>query len=215
MAKKKKVVLLKPAGTMILAVTLSLCPATLRVEHASIQEAGAVTEQGEDGRTPSNSAGMISSGIEQTEPMKYRYIEDCPLPQKTQRKIFEICAGATLSFELVMALIEKESGFEPECVSDEGQSVGLMQIQERWHREIMDRLGCWDLYDPIQNVRVGVELLRRHFETYRDAAAALMAYNGGQSYADRMIAEGEISAYADGVLKKAAEYERRNGLWEK
>lgn len=215
MAKKKKVVLLKSAGTMILAAVLSLWPATLRVEHASIQEAGAVTEQGEDGRTPSNSAEMISSGIEQTEPIHYRYIEDCPIPKKTQRKIFEICAGATVSFELVMAVIEKESGFEPKCVSDEGCSVGLMQIQEKWHRGLMDRLGCRDLHDPEQNVRVGVELLKRHFETYQDAAAALMAYNGGQAYADRMIAKGEISAYAAGVLEKAAEYERRNGLWGK
>lgn len=215
MAKKKKVVLLKSAGIMILAAVLSLWPATLRVEHASIQEAGAVTEQGEDGRTPSNSAEIISSRIEQTEPIYYRYIEDCPLPKKTQRKIFEICAGATVSFELVMAVIEKESGFDPKCVSDEGQSVGLMQIQEKWHHGIMDKMGCRDLYDPLQNVRVGMELLKRHFETYQDAAAALMAYNGGQAYADRMIAEGEISAYAAGVLEKAAKYERRNGLWGK
>lgn len=212
MAKKKKVRLLKPAGTMVLAAVLSLFPATLRVEHASIQEDGAVTEQGEDGRTPGNSAEMISSGIEQAEPMHYRYIEDCPLPQKTQRKIFESCAGATVSFELVMAVIEKESGFDPKCVSDEGQSVGLMQIQEKWHREVMDKLGCRDLYDPLQNVRVGVELLKRHFETYQDAAAALMAYNGGQAYAERMITEGQISDYAESVLEKAAEYERANGL---
>lgn len=211
MAKKKKVLLLKPAGTMVLAAVLSLCPATLRVEHASIQEDGAVTEQGEAGRTPSD-AGMISSGIEQTEPMHYRYIEDCPFPKKTQRKIFEICAGATVSFELVMAVIERESGFDQKCVSDEGQSVGLMQIQEKWNREVMDKLGCRDLYDPLQNVRVGVELLKRHFETYQDAAAALMAYNGGQAYAERMITEGQISDYAESVLEKAAEYERANGL---
>ena len=64
----------------------------------------------------------------------------------------------------------------------------------------------------VQNVRVGVELLKRHFETYQDAAAALMAYNGGQAYAEKMLTEGKISDYAESVLEKAEEYERRNGL---
>jgi soluble lytic murein transglycosylase-like protein len=215
MVKKKKAVLLKCAGTLILAAVFSLWPAVDRMDHASVPEAGTLGEQGEAGPTPGDSAGKISSGINPAESVRYRYIDGCPLPKKTQREIFEICAGATVSFELVIALIEKESGFDPKCVSDEGQSVGLMQIQKKWHREVMDKLGCRDLYDPLQNVRVGVELLKRHFETYQDAAAALMAYNGGQAYADRMIAKGEISAYAASVLEKAVEYERRNGLWER
>lgn len=71
---------------------------------------------------------------------EYRYIAGCPLSRKVQRQIFDICAGANISFEFVMAIIEKESDFDPECISDGGESVGLMQIQSRWHREQMDRL---------------------------------------------------------------------------
>ncbi len=212
MVKKKKAVLLKCAGTLILAAVLSLWPAADQMDHVSIPKTGTPGEQGEGGLTPSDGAGKISSGIKPAESVRYRYIKGCPLLQKTQREIFEICAGATVSFELVMALIEKESGFDPRCVSDEGQSIGLMQIQEKWHREVMDKLGCRDLYDPLQNVRVGVELLKRHFETYQDAAAALMAYNGGQAYAEKMIMKGKISDYAESVLGKAVEYERANGL---
>lgn len=167
--------------------------------------------QQKGGGETGDGAEEISSGIKQAESICYRYIEGCPLSKKMQREIFEICAGANLSFEIVMALIYQESGWDPECVSDEGQSVGLMQVQEKWHRETMDKLGCSDLKDPVQNVRVGTELLRGYFREYKEAAWALMAYNGGQAYADRMIEQGKTSKYAAAVLERAAEYERREG----
>lgn len=72
--------------------------------------------------------------------LQYRYIKGCPLPKKIQREIFHIC--------------------------DDGKSVGLMQIQEKWHTDLMDKTGCTDLTDPVQNVRVGTALLKRHFITY-------------------------------------------------
>lgn len=144
--------------------------------------------------------------------LQYRYIKDCPLPKKIQRGIFRICEDAALSFELVMSQIYEESGWNPECISDDGESVGLMQIQEKWHKELMDKTGCTDLTDPIQNVRVGTALLKRHFSTYQDPAWALMAYNGGQAYADRMTKQNKTSAYAERILRRAAEYERSNGI---
>ena len=144
--------------------------------------------------------------------LQYRYIKDCPLPKKVQREIFHICEDNSLSFELVMSLICEESGWDSECISDNGESVGLMQIQKRWHAELMDKTGCTDLTDPVQNVRVGTALLKRHFSTYQDPAWALMAYNGGQAYADRMIEQNKTSAYAERILRRAAAYERSNSI---
>ena len=76
----------------------------------------------------------------------------------------------------------------------------------------MDKLDCTDLTDPVQNVRVGVELLKRHFSIYKEPAWALMAYNGGQTYADRMICEGKISSYASEVMEQAEKFEKENGI---
>lgn len=144
--------------------------------------------------------------------LQYRYIKDCPLSPKVQREIFHTCDDTALSFELVMSLMCEESGWDPECISDDGESVGLMQIQEKWHGELMDKTGCTDPTDPVQNVRAGAELLKRHFNTCQDPAWALMAYNGGQAYADRMISQNKTSAYAERILRRAAEYERSNGI---
>lgn len=149
---------------------------------------------------------------EEIQVLQYRYIKGCPLPKKIQREIFHVCEDAALSFELVMSLIYEESGWDPECISDDGESVGLMQIQEKWHAELMDKTGCTDLTDPVQNVRVGTALLKRHFITYQDPAWTLMAYNGGQAYADRMIKQNKTSAYAERILRRASRYERRGHL---
>lgn len=211
MTKKNKAVLLKSAETLMLAAMFFSWIGTYRVEQAYISKAGAARGKQEAGWISGDGAGEVSSGMEQAGFVRYRYIDSCPLSPKTQREIFDICAGANISFELVMALIYQESGWDPACVSDKGQSVGLMQVQERWHREVMDKLGCSDLANPVQNVRVGTELLRRYFIEYQEPAWALMAYNGGQAYADRMIEAGKISRYAAAVLERAADYERRAG----
>lgn len=141
---------------------------------------------------------------------KYRYIKGCTLTKKTQRKIFKICKRKKISYELVMAVIEKESGWNSKCVSDGGKSIGLMQIQGKWHRELMDKLQCNNLYNPIQNVEVGTSILVSQFKTWEEPTWVLMAYNGGPAYAKRMIQKGITSEYAKSVMKRSRDFERSN-----
>lgn len=195
-------VMLAAALATILLVSQDRNNRILRLETEIRQEAESRTAQ----------QACQESLTEEMQALQYRYIKGCPLPEKIQRKIFHICEDGNLSFELIMSTIYEESGWDPECISDDGESVGLMQIQEKWHKELMDKTGCTDLTDPIQNVRVGTALLKRHFSTYQDPAWALMAYNGGQAYADRMIKANKTSAYAERILRRAAEYERSNGI---
>ena len=195
-------IMLAAAFTVILLVTQDKNNKVLRLEAEIRQEA--------EDRTAQQTCQEIF--VEEIQVLQYRYIKGCPLPKKIQREIFHVCEDTTLSFELVMSQIYEESGWDPECISDDGESVGLMQIQEKWHTELMDKTGCTDLTDPVQNVRVGTALLKRHFITYQDPAWALMAYNGGQAYADRMIKQNKTSAYAERILRRASRYERRGHL---
>lgn len=195
-------VMLAAALVIILLVSQDRNKRILRMEAEIQQEA--------EDRTAQQTHQEIF--VEEIQVLQYRYIKGCPLPKGIQREIFHTCEDGSLSFELVMSIIYEESGWDPECISDDGESVGLMQIQEKWHKELMDKTGCTDLTDPVQNVRVGTALLKRHFITYQDPAWALMAYNGGQAYADRMIKANKTSAYAKRILRRAAEYERSNGI---
>lgn len=134
---------------------------------------------------------------------------DVPLDEDLQLYIMDLCEEANISAALVIAVIERESNFNASAVGDSGNSLGLMQIQPRWHQERMNRLGCSDLLNPYENVAVGIDILAGLFAEYEDLAFVLMAYNGGTNYAMNMIQNGKVSDYAISVEARAEELERR------
>lgn len=129
-----------------------------------------------------------------------------PLEAELQKHIANLCEEYHIIPELVLAVIEQESQFNPEAIGDSGNSLGLMQIQPRWHSERMQRLGCDDLLDPYQNVIVGLDILAEKMAK-GSTEWALMAYNGGNQYADALQARGEVSEYAKAVIMLAEELE--------
>jgi soluble lytic murein transglycosylase-like protein len=80
-----------------------------------------------------------------------------------------------------------------------------MQIQPIWHLDRIAALGVEDLQDPYQNIDLGIDYLAELYATGHDTAWVLMAYNGGQSYAGQMAAQGVTSNYAQQVMELAEE----------
>ena len=77
--------------------------------------------------------------------------------------------------DLLRAVINRESGFDPCAVSDKG-ALGLMQLMP----ETAEALGVTDVFDPEQNVRGGARYLGELLERYGgDLVLALAAYNAG------------------------------------
>lgn len=105
--------------------------------------------------------------------------------------ITEIAASYGLDPKIVRALIEVESGGDPYAVGDGGDSIGLGQIQPKWHGERMARLGVTDLYDPQQNVLVICDILAEKLAEYGNLHDALSAYNAGSpcnnGYAEKIL----------------------------
>ena len=77
--------------------------------------------------------------------------------------------------DLVLALIEVESRFDPWAVSPAG-AVGLMQVMPFWPRE----LGVQNqLVRVAPNIRMGCEILRYYLRAeHRNWSRALARYNG-------------------------------------
>lgn len=130
---------------------------------------------------------------------------DVPLEEELQDYIFDICEEYGVDPELIVSMIFHESNFDSAVIgeNDSGYSYGLMQIMPRWNYERMERLGCLDLLNPYQNVRVGVDLLAEYIQKGYGIEWALMAYNGGPSYANRKAAEGVVSSYATRIMDDA------------
>ena len=127
-----------------------------------------------------------------------------PLEEELQLHIAALCEDYHIQPELVLAVIEQESQYKPDCIGDSGNSLGLMQVQPYWHGERMQQLGCDDLLDPYQNVTVGIDILAEKLAK-GSTEWALMAYNGGNQYADALQARGEVSEYAEAVIMLAEE----------
>ena len=100
-----------------------------------------------------------------------------------------------LNPDVIKALIEEESGWLTSAEGDDGNSIGLMQIQERWHKERMKRLGVTDLYDPEQNITLGCDILSELVNKYGNYRDALSVYNSGNIHDGRQ--------YAERILKNA------------
>lgn len=132
---------------------------------------------------------------------------DVPLDEDLQDYIFLTCLEYNVPPRIVFAMIWRESNYNPNCVGDSGNSLGLMQIQQRFHSERMKKLGCTDLRDPYQNILVGVDFLSELINRGKGLEWALMGYNGGASYANRKAAAGEVSKYAVSVMEKSRSLE--------
>lgn len=125
---------------------------------------------------------------------------DVPLDNDLQDYIMDICEDRGIEPAIAFSIIKYESGFDPNAVGDHGNSIGLMQVQPRWHYARMNELGVSDLTDPYQNVTVGLDLFADLLDQYGSVEYALMAYNGGSAYATRMIRSGRLSSYVYGVV---------------
>ena len=85
-----------------------------------------------------------------------------------------------LSPDLVRAVIQAESGFNPRARSVKG-AMGLMQLMP----ETAAEYGVSNAYDPEQNIRAGTAYLASLIDRYNDEGLALAAYNAGPGAVDK------------------------------
>ena len=105
---------------------------------------------------------------------------------KQKDYIEETAESYGISPKLVKAIIEAESGGDPNAIGDNGNSLGLMQIQPRYHAQRLKE--GESLLDPKVNVRVGCEILSEIMDKYGTLDEALTVYNAGHDTGDRRYA---------------------------
>jgi soluble lytic murein transglycosylase-like protein len=114
--------------------------------------------------------------------------------------------------DLVRAVIQAESAFNPTAVSVKG-AMGLMQLMPATARE----LGVGDPFNPDQNIRGGVTYLKQLLDRYDNKVElALAAYNAGIGNVEKYGAVPpfkETRTYVDRITK-AAPVQKINGIYK-
>ena len=144
---------------------------------------------------------------EQTDVIEEQDFEpwDIPLSDNLQQHIHSLCEKYDVSYAMVIAMIDVESGFNSKAVSSTND-YGLMQINAINHKENTDYL------DPYDNVEQGIKALHRLAKKYNEADLVLMCWNCGETGAKKLWKQGIYSTeYSEKVIEKKLKYERSNG----
>lgn len=123
----------------------------------------------------------------------------------TQWEIFEtVCGKDPDAFCALMAIAKHETDFRADLAGDNGGSLGMFQINTKWHTDRMERLSVTDLTNPVQCAKVALDYLQ---ELARITGFGFsdhgiyMAYNMGPSGARKAQAAGrDTTAYSEAVL---------------
>jgi hypothetical protein len=98
-------------------------------------------------------------------------------PQEFEHLITAAAAKYGVSASLIRAVIQAESGYNPQAVSRAGAG-GLMQLMPGTAKQMK----VADRFNPSQNVDGGVRYLKFLLDTFKgDVSLALAAYNAGLS----------------------------------
>ena len=133
--------------------------------------------------------------------------EDTWISEEYQWYCEEIGQMYNICPELLMAMIEQESSGDPKVANGAGDT-GLLQVNAKWHRDRMEKLGVTDLTDAYSNILVATDYLAQLFEEEGDDLyLVLMKYNMKHDRAEELYNSGIYSEYATTISQRAWELE--------
>ncbi len=107
---------------------------------------------------------------------------------------------------LVRAVIQAESGGDPQALSPKG-AAGLMQLMP----DTASAMGAVDRFDPEQNIASGTRYLRRLLDRFHSVELALWAYNAGPSSVRAGILPRETESFVPKVMRLKRDFAAGEG----
>lgn len=181
---------------------------TPEIETENAPETDAASYQQVTSKLEEKEEDEIVPAVEVIPAVEGKYL-DVPMSAELQDYARSVSEEYGIPFELTMAVIYVESGFDATAISSTGY-YGLMQISYINHDSLSDELNINNFLDPYQNIRAGVHVLAEKIrESGGDFTKALMKYNRGNAVALQQMSQGIFStAYTEKVLEKYYAYMR-------
>ena len=146
----------------------------------------------------------ISEGNYTTQPNKVPYLRDIPLSDELQQYTYETAEKYGINYDLMLAIMQTESQFN-NVVSDNGEDVGLCQINSSNAEWLYNEHGIYNLMDEKQNIEACAIILDKLSGQFDDESHIVMAYNLGAGKAEKYISSGKITEYTEKVYENMKE----------
>ena len=146
----------------------------------------------------------ISKGNYTTIPDKAPYSRDIPLSDELQRFTYETATKYGVNYDLMLAIMQTESQFQ-NVVSDNGEDIGLCQINACNAEWLYSEYGIYNLMDERQNIEACAIILNKLQGQFESESHVVMAYNLGAGKAEKYIKSGKITEYTEKVYENLKE----------
>lgn len=162
------------AACTVLVLTLAAAPASAQI-YVGRDDAGTIVLSDQPLTNAVSTYTVRNSGIRTT-----RSVATSEIQSIYDDVIESAAATHGVRPELVRAVIQVESAFNPRARSNKG-AMGLMQLMPATASD----LGVDNPWDPVQNIQGGVAYLGSLIREFGDEVLALAAYNAGPGAVNR------------------------------
>lgn len=132
------------------------------------------------------------------------------IPEEIQKLCFEIGEEYHIAPELLIAIIERESGGKVNAKNKTSGCMGLMQLHPKYAEYYLSKANATDPFNAEDNIRAGCEILIEKFEKYKDLPLVLMKYHG-ESNATSKYESGNYSKYCISIMERMEEMQEITG----
>lgn len=142
---------------------------------------------------------------------EFVYSENIPMSYELQEYTYRKCAERGLEYELVLAIMWRESRFNADAVNVNANGTvdsGIMQINDVNKKWLQDHYGIEDLMDPYQNIDAGTAMLGTLTQKHGEHKA-MMAYQYGEIGMRRKLSQGRTTSVAIEAAYRQRDYYKK------
>jgi len=174
------------------------------VDKMSIPESDVTVSNIEEDVIPEPTVAPIE---EPKEDRNNKIFKDEKLSAELQWYAKDLCDEYNVPLEIFIALMYHESKYDDNAIGG-GHDYGMCQIRDVNHKRLRKAIGVSDFLNAKQNMKAGVYMLSEAMKNYPNDTIhlALMTYNGGAGYADKLVHRGIYSSrYSRAIVAHAIE----------
>ena len=132
------------------------------------------------------------------------YKRDIPLSDELQEYTYQTAQKYNVDYDLILAIMQTESQYQ-NVVSDNGEDIGLCQINSSNAEWLYKEYGLYNLMEEHQNIEACAIILNKLSQKFDTENEVVMAYNLGEGKAKKYIRSGKTLEYTEKVYKNLNE----------